>query len=137
MWAILPLKDFVSAKQRLSGVLSASERRRLFHAMVEDVLSALSHAETIDSIVIVSDDPAASLLAERYGAVVLDEPAAAENTQHRANEPLNRALAAACNYIAEASSSSAEASNSTSEASSDDVTESPTKAHVLKFKGQS
>ena len=37
MWAVLPLKDFVSAKQRLSGVLSATARRRLFHAMVEDV----------------------------------------------------------------------------------------------------
>ena len=38
VWALLPLKDFVNAKKRLSGVLSAAERRRLFHVMVEDVL---------------------------------------------------------------------------------------------------
>ena len=63
MWAVLPLKDFVSAKQRLSGVLSATERRRLFHAMVEDVLSVLIQAPSIVGIVIVSDDPTAALMA--------------------------------------------------------------------------
>ena len=54
MWSVLPLKDFVSAKQRLSGVLSAAERHRLFHAMVEDVLSVLTQAPSIDGTVIVS-----------------------------------------------------------------------------------
>lgn len=67
IWALLPLKDFVNAKKRLSGVLSATERRHLFHSMVEDVLEVLSSHPSIDQTLIVSDDPSASLLAEHYG----------------------------------------------------------------------
>ncbi|ARN75341.1 5-amino-6-(D-ribitylamino)uracil--L-tyrosine 4-hydroxyphenyl transferase CofH [Oceanicoccus sagamiensis] len=66
VWALLPLKDFVNAKQRLSGVLAAHERRHLFHTMVEDVLDILANHPMIDNTVIVSDDPSAELLADRY-----------------------------------------------------------------------
>lgn len=67
MWALLPLKDFVQAKQRLAGSLTVSERRGLFHAMVEDVLTVLSVHPSFERIVVVSDDPAAHLLAKHYG----------------------------------------------------------------------
>lgn len=67
VWALLPLKDFVNAKQRLSGVLSPQERRHFFHSMVEDVLAVLARHEGIEKTVIVSDDPSAELLAEHYG----------------------------------------------------------------------
>lgn len=67
MWALLPLKDFVQAKQRLAGSLTVSERRGLFHAMVEDVLTVLAAHPGFERIVVVSDDPAAQLLAEHYG----------------------------------------------------------------------
>lgn len=67
VWALLPLKDFVNAKQRLSGVLSAAERRRFFHVMVEDVLDVLASHPAIEETLIVSDDPSASLMAEHYG----------------------------------------------------------------------
>lgn len=67
VWALLPLKDFVNAKQRLSGVLSPQERRHFFHCMVEDVLDVLAVHEAIEETVIVSDDPSAELLAEHYG----------------------------------------------------------------------
>jgi len=40
--ALLPLKEFAAAKQRLSGLLSAAERTQLFQAMVEDVLLVLT-----------------------------------------------------------------------------------------------
>ena len=73
MWAILPLKDFVSAKQRLSGLLSPSERRGLFQAMVEDVLATLCGHPQLDGVLLVSDDPAAKLLAQHYGAEFLPE----------------------------------------------------------------
>ncbi len=66
VWALLPLKDFVNAKQRLSGVLAAHERRHLFHTMVEDVLDVLAAHPLIENTVIVSDDPSAELLADRY-----------------------------------------------------------------------
>lgn len=71
--ALLPLKDFVSAKQRLSGVLAPHERRALFHAMVEDVLSALMNARLVHHVLIVSDDPAADLIAAKFGAACISE----------------------------------------------------------------
>jgi 2-phospho-L-lactate guanylyltransferase len=73
VWALLPLKDFVDAKQRLSGVLAPHERRRLFQAMVEDVLTVLSQHHAIDQTLIISDDPSASLLADRYNVEHLEE----------------------------------------------------------------
>ncbi len=66
VWALLPLKDFVNAKQRLSGVLAPHERRHFFQAMVEDVLDVLAGHEAITQTLIVSDDPSAKLLAEHY-----------------------------------------------------------------------
>ena len=73
LWALIPVKDFVNAKQRLSGVLSPSERRGLSQAMVEDMLVCLGHVPGIDGILLVSDDPGAGLLAYRYGARVLKD----------------------------------------------------------------
>jgi 2-phospho-L-lactate guanylyltransferase len=52
--AILPVKRFEAAKQRLSGELPASYRAQLAGAMVRDVLESLSRASEIDSTVIVS-----------------------------------------------------------------------------------
>jgi 2-phospho-L-lactate guanylyltransferase len=73
LWAMIPVKDFVNAKQRLSGVLSPSERRALSQAMVEDMLECLGHVAGIDGVLLVSDDPGAELLAYRYGARVIKE----------------------------------------------------------------
>lgn len=73
--ALLPLKDFVNAKQRLAGVLAPHERRALFHAMVEDVLRALTAARCIDQVLIISDDPAADLFARQFGARCISEHA--------------------------------------------------------------
>lgn len=85
--AVIPLKDFVNAKQRLSGVLAANERRQLFQCMVEDVLEVVSKHPGIEETIIVSDDPSANLLADRYGAqcwsekeVILAAPTAADKT---------------------------------------------------------
>lgn len=64
--ALVPLKDLVQAKTRLSGLLSPSERRALAQAMVEDVLAVLSVHPWISRVTLVSDDPGASLLAARY-----------------------------------------------------------------------
>lgn len=66
--ALVPLKDLVRAKTRLSGLLSPSERRALAQAMVEDVLALLVAHPGIDGINLVSDDPSAHLLAGQYGA---------------------------------------------------------------------
>ncbi|MGJ8686060.1 MAG: 2-phospho-L-lactate guanylyltransferase [Spongiibacteraceae bacterium] len=68
MWVVVPLKDFMKAKQRLSGCLTPSERRGLFQAMVEDVLGVLSSHPAVENLVLLSDDPAAYLLAEHFAA---------------------------------------------------------------------
>lgn len=52
--AILPVKRFDAAKQRLSGDLPANLRALLAEAMVADVLAALSQAEEIVLTVVVS-----------------------------------------------------------------------------------
>ncbi len=67
MHAILPLKDLVDAKTRLAGVLRPAERRALAQAMVEDVLSVVSDHPRLESLVLLSDDPSAAMLAERFG----------------------------------------------------------------------
>lgn len=67
--ALVPLKDLVLAKTRLSGLLSPSERRALTQAMLEDVLAVLAVHPEIQRVTLVSDDPSAHLLAGQYGAV--------------------------------------------------------------------
>lgn len=71
--ALVPLKDLVSAKTRLSGLLRPCERRALAQAMVEDVLTVLASHPQIDRVTLVSDDPGADLLACKYGIDFLDE----------------------------------------------------------------
>ena len=66
--ALVPLKDLVLAKSRLAGVLTRVERRLLAQAMAEDVLAVLSCHKNITRITLVSDDPGASMLAQKYGA---------------------------------------------------------------------
>lgn len=75
MWTFIPLKDFVQAKQRLSGFLSPSERRCLFQAMVEDVLDVLTQLPGLERIILLSDDPTAKLLAEHYSIECWSEKA--------------------------------------------------------------
>tara|TARA_R110002073_G_scaffold53099_1_gene137368 strand:+ start:198 stop:929 length:732 start_codon:yes stop_codon:yes gene_type:complete len=66
--ALLPLKDLVQAKTRLSGLLRPSERRALAQAMAEDVLTVLAAHSDVSRITLVSDDPGAALLAGKFGA---------------------------------------------------------------------
>ena len=77
--AVVPVKDLDGAKQRLAGVLDQPARTALFRAMLEDVLEALAGAASLAGIVLVTRDPEAMVLAERYGAECLVEP---ENRGH-------------------------------------------------------
>ena len=54
MWAIVPIKTFDRAKQRLSNVLSEEERRGLMLAMARDVITSLSSCKELSGILIVS-----------------------------------------------------------------------------------
>ena len=92
LWAVVPVKDLQHAKQRLADLLSASERRELFAAMLEDVLAALAASRHLAGILMVTRDPQARDLAGRYGARVLVEPA---NRGHTAASTLGAATLAA------------------------------------------
>jgi 2-phospho-L-lactate/phosphoenolpyruvate guanylyltransferase len=72
--AVLPVKSFSHAKQRLGDALGGSEREQLAAAMVGDVLSALSAVDEIDDVVVVTAEPLAVRAAERAGVAVIDDP---------------------------------------------------------------
>jgi 2-phospho-L-lactate/phosphoenolpyruvate guanylyltransferase len=72
-WAVLPVKTFRLAKQRLAGVLAGKEREKLARAMAEDVLRALAASPDLAGILLVTGDPEARRLAARYGARVLQD----------------------------------------------------------------
>ena len=72
--AVIPIKQLEDAKQRLSGLLSSDERKRLFRAMLEDVLTAVEACTYIDDIVVVTDDQAVAELARGFGAEIRPEP---------------------------------------------------------------
>jgi 2-phospho-L-lactate guanylyltransferase len=72
--AVLPVKRFNAAKQRLAAGLGGEQRRTLVAAMVADVLEAISEARTIERTIVVSGDPVAQALAADVGAEVVPDP---------------------------------------------------------------
>ena len=66
--AILPIKRFDRAKQRLGG------RPELAASMAEAVLDALAAARRLDAVLVVTGDPAAARAAQRRDFEVVDEP---------------------------------------------------------------
>ena len=72
--AILPVKRFDAAKQRLAAGLDDERRRAIAAAMVADVLEAIGDARTIERTIVVSGDPAAQELAAAAGAEVVPDP---------------------------------------------------------------
>jgi coenzyme F420-0:L-glutamate ligase/coenzyme F420-1:gamma-L-glutamate ligase len=70
--AVVPAKEFETAKQRLARALPAEARSALARAMLDDVLRALAGGG-LDRILVVTPDVGAAALAERHGATVLLE----------------------------------------------------------------
>jgi len=68
---LVPVKNLVDAKQRLSAVLSPEERFALAQAMCEDVLQALAHWQSRPAVAVVTRDPFARDLAERFNFEVI------------------------------------------------------------------
>jgi 2-phospho-L-lactate/phosphoenolpyruvate guanylyltransferase len=54
--AILPVKSFSVAKQRLAGLLGAGSRQALAQAMFSDVLTSLRHVPGLDAVAVVTSD---------------------------------------------------------------------------------
>jgi 2-phospho-L-lactate guanylyltransferase len=71
--AVLPVKRFERAKQRLGASVADSLRLALAEAMVADVLTALAQTEAIEQTIVVTSEAAAAAAARLHGAVVLDD----------------------------------------------------------------
>ena len=70
--AILPVKSFSRAKQRLGEAVGGDEREELAAAMVSDVLAALAAAPGIDDVIVVTAEPLAVRAAAH--AMVVHDP---------------------------------------------------------------
>jgi 2-phospho-L-lactate/phosphoenolpyruvate guanylyltransferase len=96
--AILPVKSFKDAKQRLEPGLGIGPRRLLAEAMLADVLVALRRMRSIDRVIVVSTDHRAQQIAGAYGASLLDEDdrghnyAAARGIRRALEQGVDRAL---------------------------------------------
>jgi 2-phospho-L-lactate/phosphoenolpyruvate guanylyltransferase len=66
--AVLPVKRFDDAKQRLDRTLNAGTRRALAEAMVSDVLHGLRRAQGVDKVIVVTGESGAEALARAYDA---------------------------------------------------------------------
>ena len=70
--AILPVKRFPLAKQRLGESVAESLRANLARAMVGDVLSSLRECPTIDATIVVTCEPSVAAAARYIDAVVVE-----------------------------------------------------------------
>jgi 2-phospho-L-lactate/phosphoenolpyruvate guanylyltransferase len=72
--AVLPVKRFDAAKQRLAAGIADERRRELAAAMVADVLEAIGSARAIDRLIVVTGEPLAQEQASEAGAEVVPDP---------------------------------------------------------------
>jgi 2-phospho-L-lactate guanylyltransferase len=78
--AILPIKSFAEAKQRLRHELAPHDRRALVEAMFADALVALGRVSSLERIVVVSGDRVAQRIAGGYGASIVEDDERGHNT---------------------------------------------------------
>lgn len=90
--AILPIKRFGAAKQRLAGMLGNGARQALVQAMFQDVLASLRHVEGLDAVAVVTGNATAARAAHGEGVLVIDD---SEESGH------NEAAAAGIAYAVE------------------------------------
>jgi len=72
LWAVVPVKERASAKERLSPMLRPETRHALALAMLEDVLAALTATPGVAGLLVVTVDPEAGRLAATYGARLIE-----------------------------------------------------------------
>jgi len=72
--AVLPVKRFGAAKQRLAAGVGKARRAAIASAMLEDVLEAIHEARLVDRTLVVTSEPRAAELAAAAGAEVLTDP---------------------------------------------------------------
>jgi 2-phospho-L-lactate guanylyltransferase len=73
--ALLPVKGFRNAKQRLSRLLGAADRENLAEAMFRDVLREVTRARGLEATFVVTGNERVAEIAAALGAQVIREPA--------------------------------------------------------------
>ena len=91
--AVLPVKRFGAAKQRLARRLAPAARAELAEAMLADVLAAASAAHALATVAVVTAEPRAVRLAGSAGAEVVPDPGEAGQSAAAA-DGIGHALAA-------------------------------------------
>ncbi len=72
--AVLPVKSFTRAKQRLRVSVSDALRLELAAAMVADVLAALARSSAIELTVLVTAESSLACAARECGAILVEDP---------------------------------------------------------------
>jgi|ERR1700757_429691 2-phospho-L-lactate/phosphoenolpyruvate guanylyltransferase len=72
-FALVPVKDLSKAKERLSSILSQTERTALAYAMLEDVLRALRGSVFLNRLFVVTLDENAIEIAKSLGVEIIKE----------------------------------------------------------------
>jgi 2-phospho-L-lactate guanylyltransferase len=97
--AILPVKRFARAKQRLGVSVADPLRRELAEAMVADVLLALAQTDSIEQTILVTGERSVAVSARAQGAIVIEDnnergqpAAAALGVQRALAEGIERVL---------------------------------------------
>lgn len=96
--AILPVKDFGAAKQRLGSLLGSGSRQALAQAMFQDVLASLRKTDGIEQIVVVASEPSVEFAADEQIVLLEDEvrdgqsPAAAQGIRWAVASGFERVL---------------------------------------------
>jgi 2-phospho-L-lactate guanylyltransferase len=72
--AVLPVKSFGRAKQRLDEAVGQPDRAELAAGMVGDVLDALGAVPGLDELIVVTAEPRAAAAARSAGAQIVHDP---------------------------------------------------------------
>jgi 2-phospho-L-lactate guanylyltransferase len=92
VFAIVPVKNFVSGKSRLASLLSVEERIKISKLFLDCTLKTLTNTSVISNVVVVSSDKRAEAIAKIYDAKFLQE---------KKDQGVNAAVALADVYISE------------------------------------
>lgn len=96
---IVAVKRLAAAKTRLAPVFSAQTRENVVLAMLVDTLTAAARVGAVRHITVITPDDAAAAAAIELGAEVLSDP-----TPEGHPDPLNNAIGAAEQVVAESAS---------------------------------
>ncbi len=92
MWALVPVKELSSSKQRLASALEPAEREQLMLAMLRDVLTAIEGVTAFQGVLLVSRSQRARALAREFVNDVFMESAGSDHSRAvtEANEYLKK-----------------------------------------------